>query len=51
MADPTVRRKLADLGQEFYPPEMQTPDALGAFHKAELEKWGPIIRAADIKVE
>jgi tripartite-type tricarboxylate transporter receptor subunit TctC len=51
MADPTVRRKLADLGQEFYPPEMQTPDALGAFQKAELEKWGPIIRAADIKVE
>jgi tripartite-type tricarboxylate transporter receptor subunit TctC len=51
MADPSVRRKLADLGQEFYPPEMQTPEALGAFQKAELEKWGPIIRAADIKVE
>jgi tripartite-type tricarboxylate transporter receptor subunit TctC len=51
MADPTVRRKLADLGQEFYPPEMQTPEALGVFQKAELEKWGPIIRAADIKVE
>jgi tripartite-type tricarboxylate transporter receptor subunit TctC len=51
MADPSVRRKLADLGQEFYPPEMQTPEALGVFQKAELEKWGPIIRAADIKVE
>jgi tripartite-type tricarboxylate transporter receptor subunit TctC len=51
MADASVRRKLADLGQEFYPPEMQTPAALGAFQKAELEKWGPIIRAADIKVE
>jgi tripartite-type tricarboxylate transporter receptor subunit TctC len=51
MADPAVRRKLADLGQEFYPPEMQTPEALGIFQKAELEKWGPIIRAADIKVE
>ncbi len=51
MADPAVRRKLTDLGQEFYPPEMQTPQALGAFQKAELEKWGPIIKAADIKVE
>jgi hypothetical protein len=46
-----VRQKLADLGQEIYPPEQQTPEALGAFQKAELEKWGPIITAADIKVE
>jgi tripartite-type tricarboxylate transporter receptor subunit TctC len=51
MADPSVRRKLADLGQEFYPPEMQTPEALGAFQKAELEKWSPLIKAADIRVE
>jgi tripartite-type tricarboxylate transporter receptor subunit TctC len=51
MADPSVRQKLAALGQEFYPPEMQTPEALGAFQKAELEKWGPIITAANIKVE
>jgi tripartite-type tricarboxylate transporter receptor subunit TctC len=51
MADPSVRRKLADLCQEFYPPEMQTPEALGAFQKAELEKWSPLIKAADIRVE
>jgi tripartite-type tricarboxylate transporter receptor subunit TctC len=51
MADPSVRRKLADLGQEFYPPEMQTPEALGAFQKAELDKWRPIITAANIRVE
>jgi tripartite-type tricarboxylate transporter receptor subunit TctC len=51
MADPAVRQKLADLGQEFYPPEMQTPQALAAFQKAELDKWGPIITAANIKVE
>jgi tripartite-type tricarboxylate transporter receptor subunit TctC len=51
MADPSVRQKLADLGQEFYPPEMQTPQALAAFQKAELDKWGPIITAANIKVE
>jgi tripartite-type tricarboxylate transporter receptor subunit TctC len=51
MADPSVRRRLADLGQEFYPPEMQTPQALAAFQKAELDKWRPIITAANIKVE
>jgi tripartite-type tricarboxylate transporter receptor subunit TctC len=51
MADPSVRKKLADLGQEIYPPERQTPDALAAFQKAELEKWVPIITAANIKVE
>jgi tripartite-type tricarboxylate transporter receptor subunit TctC len=51
MADPSVRRKLADLGQEIYPPELQTPQALAAFQKTELEKWGPIITAANIKVE
>jgi tripartite-type tricarboxylate transporter receptor subunit TctC len=51
MANPTVRRKLADLGQEIYPPELQTPQALAAFQKTELDKWGPIITAANIKVE
>ena len=51
MADPSVRRKLADLGQEIYPPELQTSEALAAFQKSELAKWGPIITAANIKVE
>jgi tripartite-type tricarboxylate transporter receptor subunit TctC len=51
MADPTVRQRLVDLGQEFYPPEQQTPQALAAFQKAELDKWGPIITAANIRVE
>lgn len=51
MAEPAVRKRLADLGQEIYPPEQQTPEALGAFQKAELEKWVPIISAANIKGE
>jgi tripartite-type tricarboxylate transporter receptor subunit TctC len=51
MADAAVRKRLADLGQEIYPPEQQTPEALAAFQKAELEKWRPIIAAANIKVE
>jgi tripartite-type tricarboxylate transporter receptor subunit TctC len=51
LADPTVRQRLADIGQEVYPREQQTPEALGAYHKAEVEKWWPIIKAADIKVK
>jgi tripartite-type tricarboxylate transporter receptor subunit TctC len=51
LADPTVRKRLADLGQDIPPREQQTPQALGAHHKAEIEKWWPIIKAAGIKVE
>ena len=51
MADPTVRQRLAGLGQEIYPPEQQTPEVLAAFQKTEMAKWGPIITAANIKGE
>jgi tripartite-type tricarboxylate transporter receptor subunit TctC len=51
MADPAVRQRIADQGMEIPPPEQQTPEALGAFHKAEIEKWWPIIKAANIKAE
>jgi hypothetical protein len=44
-------RKLAGLGQEIYPVNQQTPESLTAFQKAEIDKWGPIITAANIKVE
>jgi len=51
MADTTVRQRISDLGMEIPPREQQTPEALGVFHKAEIEKWWPIIKAAGIKPE
>jgi tripartite-type tricarboxylate transporter receptor subunit TctC len=51
LADPTVRVRLAELGQEIPPREQQTPEALRAFHEAEIEKWWPIIKAANIRPE
>jgi tripartite-type tricarboxylate transporter receptor subunit TctC len=51
LADPVVRKRLAELGQEIPPREQQTPQALAAFHKAEIEKWWPIVKAAGIKAE
>ena len=51
LADPTVRRRLADLANETVSREQQTPAALAAWQKAEIEKWWPIIKAAGIKAE
>jgi len=51
LADPAVRQRLTELGQEIPPPEQQTAAALAAYHKAEIEKWWPLIKAAHIKIE
>jgi tripartite-type tricarboxylate transporter receptor subunit TctC len=51
LADPTVRRRLADLANETVGREQQNPAALAAWQKAEIEKWWPIIKAAGIKAE
>jgi tripartite-type tricarboxylate transporter receptor subunit TctC len=51
LADKDVRSRLEDLGQVIPPRERQTAEALGAYHKAEIEKWWPIIKSANITLE
>ena len=51
LSDPTVRKRLTDIAQDIYPRDQLTPEALGAFHRAQAEKWWPIIKAAGIKAE
>jgi len=51
LADPPVRRRFADLGIQISPRDQQSPEALRAFQKAEAERWWPIIKAANIRVE
>jgi len=51
LADAGVRKRLADLGQEIPPREQQTPQALAAYHKAEIDRWWPIVRASGLKAQ
>jgi len=51
LADPAVRQRFTEIGQEPWPRDKQTPAALAAQQKAEIEKWWPIIKAANIRAE
>ena len=51
LADPGVRARLTGLGSDLPTREQQTPEALRAFQKAEIQKWWPLIKAAGIKAE
>jgi tripartite-type tricarboxylate transporter receptor subunit TctC len=51
LSDPTARKQLENLGLQMPPKEQLTPEALGAWQTAEIAKWWPIIKAADVKVE
>jgi tripartite-type tricarboxylate transporter receptor subunit TctC len=51
LADPAVRQRFTEVGQEIWPRDKQTPEALAAQQKAEIDKWWPIIKAAGIKAE
>jgi tripartite-type tricarboxylate transporter receptor subunit TctC len=48
LADPAIRQKLVDLAQEIFPREQLTPAALATFQQGEIDKWWPIIKAANI---
>jgi tripartite-type tricarboxylate transporter receptor subunit TctC len=51
LADPMVQKRLEELGIEITPKAQQTPEALRTFQKAEMERWWPIIKAANLKGE
>jgi tripartite-type tricarboxylate transporter receptor subunit TctC len=51
LADPATKARFAELGLDVASREQQTPEGLAAFHKAEIEKWWPIIKAANVKGE
>jgi tripartite-type tricarboxylate transporter receptor subunit TctC len=51
LADPALRKRFSEIGQEIWPRDMQTPEALAALQKAEIERWWPIIKEAKIKAE
>jgi tripartite-type tricarboxylate transporter receptor subunit TctC len=51
LADPAVRKRFAELGQNSPPREQQAPEALGALQRADIAKWWPVVKAANIKGE
>jgi tripartite-type tricarboxylate transporter receptor subunit TctC len=51
LADPALVRRFREIGQEIWPREQQTPEALTAQQQAEIERWWPIIKEAGIKTQ
>jgi tripartite-type tricarboxylate transporter receptor subunit TctC len=51
MADPATRAHIAELGMDLPPSEIKTPQDFAAFHRSEVEKWYPIVKAAGVKPE
>ncbi len=51
LADPAVGRRISEIGMELPPRAQQTPQALAAYQQAEIEKWWPLIKSANIKGE
>jgi tripartite-type tricarboxylate transporter receptor subunit TctC len=51
LADPATRQRFIDQGQEIPGGDLQTPEGLGRYHRADIDRWWPIIKAAGIKAE
>jgi tripartite-type tricarboxylate transporter receptor subunit TctC len=51
LASPTLQQRMTELGVDLPARDQQTPEALRAYHEAEMKKWIPLIKAANIKAE
>ena len=51
LIDPVVVQRFKELGLELPPREQQSPEGLGTYHREEIGKWWPIIKAMNIKAE
>jgi tripartite-type tricarboxylate transporter receptor subunit TctC len=51
LADPSVSKRLSDIGHDPVPADQRTPAALAAYHKAEIDRWWPIVRASGLKAQ
>ena len=49
--DPTIRKRLQDLGLEILPPEQRSPEYLAKYLPQEVERWGKVIKAAGISAD
>jgi tripartite-type tricarboxylate transporter receptor subunit TctC len=48
--DPAVRKQLENLGLQMPAGDQRSPEALGSWQKAEIAKWWPMIKAANVTV-
>jgi tripartite-type tricarboxylate transporter receptor subunit TctC len=51
MSTPAVKERLKEIGVDLVADERRSPDYLRELVVSEIEKWGKVIRAADIKPE
>ncbi len=51
LTDPAVRKQLENLGLQMPPKDQLAPEALGTWQKAEIEKWWPMLKAANVKMD
>jgi hypothetical protein len=51
LADPAMRSRHVEIGADIFPRERETPEALNALQKADIEKWWPLIKEFGIKAE
>ena len=51
LTDPVVRKQLENLGLQMPPKDQLAPEALGAWQKAEIQKWWPMLKAANVRMD